>query len=131
MEQLKKIIKRGLKTSIIILIYGIFIRNPVVYIGMFISSLVSVLTFYMLCIETQSIMFSENIKRKAFVSYGKRYLLYLLTFLIMGYFGGLEYIAAAAVGLFNIRFNIFIIIFQDKIFKLKNSYRKDKGGGNI
>jgi len=129
MEQLKKIIKRSLRASIIILIYGILIRNPVVYIGMFVSSLVSVLTFYMLCLETESILFSNNIKRNTFISYGKRYLLYLLTFLVMGYFGGLQYIAAAAIGLFNIRFNIFIIMIQTKISKLK--YKKNNRGGKI
>lgn len=124
MEQVKKIIKRGLKTSIVILIYGFFIKNSAVYIGMFIGSLVSVLTFYMLYIDATNIIFSTNLKKQAFVNYGKRYFLCLLTFLIMGYVGKLEYIAATAVGIFNIRFNIFIFVLQNKILKQNNKYNK-------
>lgn len=117
MKQIKKIIKRGMITSIIIFIYGLFLRNSVVYTGMFVGSLVSVLTFYMLYVDATNIVLTSKLKKQVFINYGKRYFLWLLTFIAMGYFGKLEYIVATAVGMFNIRFNIFLFVIQDKITK--------------
>lgn len=117
MNQIKKIFKRGIITSFIVLIYGIFTRNSVVYIGMFVGALISVLTFYMMYEAAQNLTFSKNIRKSTYLNYGKRYALYLITLLIMGYFGKIQFIIATAIGLFNIRINIFLLIFEEKIFK--------------
>ena len=51
MDELKKIIKRGIITSIVILIYGVLSANKYIYIGMFIGAILSVIGFYMICLE--------------------------------------------------------------------------------
>lgn len=117
MDQIKKIFKRGIVTSFIVLIYGVFTKNSAVYIGMFVGALISVLAFYMMYEAAQNLTFSKNIRKSAYLNYGKRYVIYLMTLLIMGYFGKIQFIVATAIGLFNIRINIFLLIFEEKFFK--------------
>ena len=55
MEEIKNLIRRAFITSAIIIIYGLSVKEKMVCIGMFGGSLISILTFYMLCIDVKSI----------------------------------------------------------------------------
>ena len=75
MEQIKSIFKRAGIAAAIILIYGIVIKNEYVYIGMFSGSVMSIIMFYMICMDIKFIAASESVSRKrGFIGYAKRYL---------------------------------------------------------
>lgn len=117
MEEINLIIKRSFMTSFIILIYGILIREKVVFIGMFLGSLVSILAFYMIYLDIKN-----NLKVKSskyiFLGYLKRYLIYATVLAIASYFGKLPMMLATAVGLINIKFNIILFVLNKKLSKM-------------
>lgn len=64
MNDIKRIFKRAAVTAVIILIYGILVKSEYVYLGMFSGSVMSILVFYLLCLDIKSIAASESVSRK-------------------------------------------------------------------
>lgn len=120
MEELKRIFKNSLRTSIVILIYGLLTRNSVMYIGFFMGSLVSVLGLYMMTVDAKKIIYSKNGKRIATLGYLKRYILYGLFLLIMVKLSGLPMMLGSTIGLLNVRLNICYIVVSNNIKKWKD-----------
>ena len=99
MEQIKSIFKRAGIAATIILIYGIIIKNEYVYIGMFSGSVMSIIMFYMICMDIKSIAASESVSRKrGFIGYAKRYLVYGVYLGAMAKFFGLPMLLSSAIG---------------------------------
>lgn len=122
MEEIKKIFRGSFLTSGMILIYGMITRNEIVYIGFFLGSLMSMLNLYLMLVDMKRIVISQNGKKVAILGYLKRYFLYGLLLLIMVKLGRLPMLLGGAVGLLNVRANIYrlTLISNLKKWKVKN-----------
>lgn len=124
MQQLKKIFKTSGKTSAIILIYGVIVQSNIVYLGMFLGSLLSILSLYMMSLDAKKIIYSSNPKKIIMLGYLKRYAIYLLFLGVMVKFWGLPMLIGSAIGLLNTKFNIYFLTFSENIYKFKAKYFK-------
>ncbi|AVQ16131.1 hypothetical protein FSBG_01397 [Fusobacterium gonidiaformans 3-1-5R] len=124
MEDIKTIFKHAGISAILVFLYGLLIWNFYVLIGTFSACLVSILSFYSLCEDVKTQVFlKDDSRRRAFLRYLKRYVLSGVYLAVLGYFWGLPMILSAAVGLLNIKLNIYLLpIFK----KLKNYSRKEE-----
>lgn len=124
MEEIKTVIKRSLVTSAVILLYGIIIKEKIIYLGMFGGSVISVIAFYMLCVDVKSIVASNGTYKAGIISYLKRYVLYGLAIGVSAHFFGAGMLLSTAIGLLNIKFNILIMVLYNKLKKFKKKYLK-------
>lgn len=123
MEQIKSIFKRAGLVAVIILIYGIIIKNEYVYIGMFSGSVMSIIMFYMICMDIKSIAASESVSRKrGFIGYAKRYLVYGIYLGAMAKFFGLPMLLSSAIGLLNVKVIILLMTLSENIVKLRDKF---------
>lgn len=124
MEDIKTIFKHAGISAILVFLYGLLIWNFYVLIGTFSACLVSILSFYSLCEDVKTQVFlKDDSRRRAFLRYLKRYVLSGVYLAVLGYFWGLPMILSAAIGLLNIKLNIYLLpIFK----KLKNYSRKEE-----
>ena len=124
MEDIKTNFKHAGISAILVFLYGLLIWNFYVLIGTFSACLVSILSFYSLCEDVKTQVFlKDDSRRRAFLRYLKRYVLSGVYLAVLGYFWGLPMILSAAVGLLNIKLNIYLLpIFK----KLKNYSRKEE-----
>lgn len=123
MEQIKSIFKRAGVVAVIILIYGIIIKNEYVYIGMFSGSVMSIIMFYMICMDIKSIAASESVSRKrGFIGYAKRYLVYGIYLGAMAKFFGLPMLLSSAIGLLNVKVIILLMTLSENIVKLRDKF---------
>lgn len=125
MEQIKKIFKRAGVAAGIVLIYGIIIRNEYVYVGMFSGSVMSIAMFYMICMDVKSIAASESVSRKrGFVGYAKRYVIYGVYLAVMAKFFGLPMLLSSAIGLLNVKVTILLMTLSENILKFRDKFLK-------
>ncbi|WP_308576508.1 ATPase [uncultured Fusobacterium sp.] len=123
MEQIKSIFKRAGIAAAIILIYGIVIKNEYVYIGMFSGSVMSIIMFYMICMDIKSIAASESVSRKrGFIGYAKRYLVYGVYLGVMAKFFGLPMLLSSAIGLLNVKVIILLMTLSENIGRLRDKF---------
>jgi ABC-type Fe3+-siderophore transport system permease subunit len=120
---LKLIIRRSVKTSIAILIYGLVIREKTVYIGAFLGSLISILSLYMIKWDVEAVLNSKNPFRVSIGGYLKRYLVYGLFLLALMYFGH-NLFFGGVLGLLNVKFNLLINEGVKYFNKLKSKISK-------
>lgn len=104
---LKLVIRRSVKTSIAILIYGLIIREKAVYIGAFLGSVISILSIYMIKLDVEAVLNSKNPIRVSVGGYLKRYLLYGLFLAALIYFGH-DLFFGGVLGLLNVKFNLLL-----------------------
>lgn len=125
MEQIKLLFKRAFLTAIIILIYGFLVQGKEIYIGMFSGALVSILALYMIYQDVNTIVVTKNSsKKRAMLGYLKRYILYSVFLGIMGKIGGLSMILGSAIGLLNVKGNIYLLVLSDKFKKFRDKHLK-------
>lgn len=124
MEDIKTIFKHAGIFSALVLVYGILIWNPYVVFGTFSGSLVAILNFYSLCEDVKTQVFQkDDSRKKAFLCYVKRYVFCGIYLAFLAHFWGLAMMLSAAVGLLNIKLNIYLLpVFK----KLKNYSRKEE-----
>ncbi|MEF9933280.1 MAG: ATPase [Cetobacterium sp.] len=122
MDNIKKVFRRGIITSVVILVYGILSSNQLIYIGMFIGSLLSLLGFYMICLDVKSSVMSSSPFKVGVIGYLKRYLIYGVFLGTATYFYGLPMLISGLIGLLNVKFNILLMTLFDNIRKLKIKY---------
>lgn len=107
-KELKLIIKKSLITSLIILLYGLIVREKAVYVAMFSGSLVSIAAFYLIIKDTEYIVHSGRGSYKtAVIGYIKRYALYGIFLFIMIKID-ISFFALSILGLLNTKFNILL-----------------------
>lgn len=122
MEDIKKLFNRNIIVTIIFLIYGLVIRNKYVLVGLVSGCIISILSLYMLSTDVKSIAYTKDqkiAKRIALIGFLKRYFLYIIYLAIILHFLDFKYFILAVIGLFNTRFNIYIIALENKIKKFK------------
>lgn len=124
MEEIKDLMRRAFITSLIIVVYGIIIREKMVYLGMFTGSLASILAFYMICLDVKSIVARRGSNKDGVIGYLKRYVLYGAVLGGAAYFFGIGMMLSTAVGLLNIKFNIYLMVLYKKFIKFKSKYLK-------
>lgn len=124
MDELKKIIKRGIITAFVILIYGILSRNKYVYIGMFSGAILSVVGFYMICLDAKASLASNSPFKVGVIGYLKRYFLYGIFLALATKFYGFPMLVSGVIGLLNIKINILAITLFNNIKKFKSKYLK-------
>ena len=124
MEEIKNLIRRASITSAIIIIYGLIVKEKMVCIGMFGGSLISILAFYMLCIDVKSITVRGESYKAGILSYLKRYFIYALSLGSAAYFFGTGMMLSTAIGLLNIKFNIYLMVLYKNFINFKNKYLK-------
>lgn len=123
MEQIKGIFKKATLVAVIILIYGIVIKNEYVYVGMFSGAIMSIFMFYMICIDIKSIAASESVSRKrGFLGYAKRYLVYGIYLGAMAKFFGLPMLLGSAIGLLNVKIIILLTTLSENIKRLRDKF---------
>ncbi len=124
MDELKKIIKRGIITAIIVLIYGVLSGNEYVYIGMFLGAILSVVGFYMICLDAKASLASNSPFKVGVIGYLKRYFLYGIFLALATKFYGFPMLVSGVIGLLNIKINILAITLFNNIKKFKSKHLK-------
>ena len=124
MDEIKNLMRRAFITSGIIIIYGLIIKEKMVCIGMFGGSLISILAFYMICIDVKSITVRGGSYKAGIIGYLKRYLLYGISLGSAAYFFGTGMMLSTAIGLLNIKFNIYLMVLYKNFINFKNKYLK-------
>lgn len=122
MDEIKKLFKRMILTSLGILIVGLVSRNNYILIGLLSGSIISILSLYILSVDVKSIAYCNDHKtaRKiAIFGYFKRYILYMLYLVIILYFLDFKHFILAVIGLLSVRFNIYMILLEEKLKKFK------------
>ena len=123
MEQIKGIFKKATLVAVIILIYGVVIKNEYVYVGMFSGAIMSIFMFYMICIDIKSIAASESVSRKrGFLGYAKRYLVYGIYLGAMAKFFGLPMLLGSEIGLLNVKIIILLTTLSENIKRLRDKF---------
>ncbi|MGL4988228.1 MAG: ATP synthase subunit I [Cetobacterium sp.] len=124
MDELKVIMKRGLIAAIVILIYGVLSKNEYLYIGMFIGAILSVIGFYMICLDAKASLASNSPFKVGVIGYLKRYVLYGIFLAIAAKFYGFPMLVSGVIGLLNIKINILALTLFNNIKKFKSKYLK-------
>lgn len=124
MESVKKVFKISAIISVVILIYGVLIGSELVYMGMFLGSLISMLCFFMLCEEAKQSIRSRSPMKSSVIGYLKRYAIYGIYMGVMTYFYGLPMLIGSAIGLLSTKISIFIMVLSDNISSFKEKYLK-------
>ncbi|MGL5124265.1 MAG: ATP synthase subunit I [Fusobacteriaceae bacterium] len=122
MDDIKKVFKISMITSGIILLYGILVRSNLIYIGMFIGSLLSILSLYLICLDANSSIRSNSPMKASVIGYLKRYVIYGLFLGVMVKYYGVPMLISSAVGLLNVKFSIFFMVISGNILKIKKKY---------
>lgn len=126
MEDVKIIFKRMIITIILVLLYGLIFQIKYVYIGCVSGCLVALLNFYLLSEDVKNIAYIKDVKyakRVAVLGYLKRYFIYMVYLGIVIYFLGFNFFISGVIGLFSVRFNIYILIISEKIKKFSSKYK--------
>lgn len=124
MEEVKKIIKNSSITSFVIVCYGLIVQSKEVYIGMFVGSLVSILCLYMIYIDVKTSVIKGASFKSGVLGYLKRYSIYLLVLVGASHFFDLAMMLGTAIGLLNVKFNIFLMVLYKNLLKWKDKYLK-------
>ena len=124
MDELKRLIKRGIITSLVILFYGVLSGNEYVYMGMFAGAVLSVIGFYMICLDAKASLASNSPFKVGVVGYLKRYFLYGIFLALATKFYGFPMLVSGVIGLLNIKMNILAITLFNNIKKFKSKYLK-------
>ncbi|MGL4403971.1 MAG: ATP synthase subunit I [Fusobacteriaceae bacterium] len=124
MESVKKVFKISTVISAVVLTYGVLIGSELIYLGMFLGSLLSMLCFYMLCEEAKKSIRSHSPMKSSVIGYLKRYLIYGIYMGVMTYYFGLPMLISSAIGLLNTKISIFIMVLSDNILLFKEKYLK-------
>ena len=124
MDELKKVIKRGVITAIIILVYGLLSGNKYIYMGMFSGAALSVVGFYMICLDAKASLASNSPFKVGVIGYLKRYFLYGIFLALATKFYGFPMLVSGVIGLLNIKINILAITLFNNIKKFKSKYLK-------
>lgn len=122
MEEIKKLFKRMIATSSVILVIGLITGNSHILVGLLSGSIISILSLYILSTDVKNIAYCNDHKlaRKiAIFGYLKRYILYMLYLAIILYFLDFKYFISAVIGLLSVRFNIYMILLEEKLKKFK------------
>ena len=122
MEEIKKIFRNSILTSLLILIIGVIFNEPLIYIGFFLGSLIALLGFYLMCIESKKIIYSASPKKVAMIGYYKRYAIYAVSLGIIAKYFGLPMLICSVAGLMNIKVNIFICTIFENIVTFRNKH---------
>lgn len=123
-NDIKKIIKNSIITSLIIFVYGILVRSNIVYIGMFAGSLISVGAFYSIYMEAEAAVRSNNAFRITLGGYVKRYLVYGIFLGVLLKYFGTPMCVGGAIGLLNTKANIALTTAAMFFRKLVNKLNK-------
>lgn len=124
MDELKKIIKRGIITAIVVLVYGVLSGNKYIYMGMFLGAILSVVGFYMICLDAKASLASNSPFKVGVIGYLKRYFLYGIFLALATKFYGFPMLVSGVIGLLNVKFNILAITLFNNIKKFKSKYLK-------
>ena len=124
MDDLKKIIKRGIITAIVVLVYGVLSGNKYIYMGMFLGAILSVVGFYMICLDAKASLASNSPFKVGVIGYLKRYFLYGIFLALATKFYGFPMLVSGVIGLLNVKFNILAITLFNNIKKFKSKYLK-------
>lgn len=122
MEEVKKLFKRMGITALLFLSIGAISRNQHLAFGATSGCLVSILSLYMLSIDTKSIAYCKDLKvakKIAVLGFAKRYILHFAFFAVLLYFLDFKYFISAVIGVFSLRFNIYIIAVEQKLKKFR------------
>jgi len=125
-SDIKKILKKSIITSLIVFIYGILIRSNVIYIGMFIGSVISVGAFYNMYMEAEAAVRSTNAFKITLGGYMKRYVVYGVFLGILMKYLGTPVCIGGAIGLLNVKANIAFMTATMFFRKLVNKLNKIK-----
>lgn len=124
MEIIQKIFKNAFITSLLILVYGIISQSNLIYIGMLGGSLLSILGFYMIALDSKRTIYSSSPMKAGVLGYLKRYFIYAIFLGVLTKYFGISMLVCSAIGLLNIKFNIFILTLSENILRFKEKHLK-------
>jgi len=123
-KELKNLFKNMCKTSIVIFIYGLIVREKAIYIAMFSASLISILSLYMIYKNAHYILSKQNSPAKdTFINYSKRYLMYAVFLWLMVKID-LSWLVAGLLGLLSLKFNIFLKMLSIHLKNIKDKLKE-------
>lgn len=123
-KELKKLFINMSKTSIVIFVYGLIVRESAIYVAMFLASLISMLSLYMIYRNAHYIISKQNNPAKdTFISYTKRYLIYIV-FLWLMVQVDLSWLIAGLLGLLSLKFNIFLKMLSIHLKNIKDKLKE-------
>lgn len=124
MEDIRKILHRGIIVSLVILCYGVLSQNQYVYIGMFLGAVLSIIGFYMIYLDAKTSLISESPFKVSVIGYLKRYVMYGFFLGIMTKYYGFPMLVGGVIGLLNIKINIVVLTLFNTIKNFKEKHLK-------
>lgn len=125
-KELEKLFKNTGKTTVVILIYGVLVREKAIYIAMTLGSLISMLSLYLLYRDAEFIMHAKNNPmRNTLLGYGKRYLIYGIFLWAMIYVD-FRWFVGGMLGLLTVKFNILFKMISIHLKYIKEKLKKNK-----
>ncbi|MGL5000147.1 MAG: ATPase [Cetobacterium sp.] len=124
MNELKVIIKRGIIAAVVIFVYGLLSKNEYIYLGMASGAILSVVGFYMICLDAKASLASNSPFKVGVIGYLKRYFIYGIFLALAAKFYGFPMLVSGVIGLLNIKINILAITLFNNIKKFKSKYLK-------
>ena len=122
MEEIKKLFKITITVTIIAFLLGLIFQNKYLLLGISGGCLISVVSLYMLSLDSKAISYSKDIKtakRIAYVGYAKRYCLHLIFLGVLLYFtNDFQLFLSGFIGLLNIKLSIYFMTILKKIKSL-------------
>ncbi|BDU50008.1 ATP synthase subunit I [Haliovirga abyssi] len=110
---LKNVIKKAVVVTLVLIIYGLIIKEPSIYFGMASGCIISILNFYLLINDTKKyIAISNKVQRIAFAGYLKRYAISGILLFIMIKIG-IDYFFGAVLGILLVKFIILFTQFYN------------------
>ncbi len=123
MEEIKKVFKHSIITPIAILTSGLVFQLKEINIGMFSGAVVSLLAFYLICMDVKKIVASgDGSYKRGIIGYLQRYAIYIIYLGMIAKFFGLSMIISSGLGLLNVKGNILLIALSDKILKIRDKH---------
>lgn len=122
MEEIKKLFKITITVTIVTFLLGLIFQNKYLLLGISGGCLISVISLYMLSLDSKAISYSKDVKtakRIAYIGYAKRYFLYLIFLGALLYFtNDFQLFLSGFIGLLNIKLSIYFMTVLKKIKSL-------------
>ena len=113
MEEVKKLFKITIITTIIFFLVGLILQDKYLLFGLSGGCAVSVIALYMLSLDSKAIAYTKDIKaakRIAYIGYAKRYFLHLLFLGTLLYFtNDFKLFLSGFIGTLNVKLSIYFI----------------------
>jgi ATP synthase I chain len=121
MENIKKIFKIVIINTIICFLIGLIFQSKYLFLGMSGGCIISVLSFYLLALDSKAIAYTNDIKaakKIAYFGYARRYFLHMIFLGLLLYLtNDFKLFLSGFIGTLNVKLTIYFMNVLEKIKK--------------